>query len=142
MTNSDHNERLSKMRFITRVVFITLAFSVLNLGSPARANDLFTKASLTCHFDHGGKWNYDVSPPKLTPIKPWRIEITKINLKHGRATMRGENLEVRRKAKSLNFSRFWKFGAPGVISVYSFSVLGGFPAVAQAGFLQVAGHCN
>lgn len=116
--------------------------TILVSENPARADGLFTKAILTCHFDHGGKWDYDVSPPKLVSIKPWRIEVTKLDLKRGRAVMGGERLRVQRKAKSLYFSNFWKFGAPGVISVYSHSVLGGFPAVAQAGYLQVAGHCN
>jgi hypothetical protein len=142
MNDARLEKRRFNTRFVTRTIFMVLALSILVLGSPARADGLFTKTTLTCHFDHGGKWNYDLSPPRQNPVEPWRIKVTNIDLKRGHAVMRGEKLSVRRHTKSLYFFNFWKLGAPGDISVYSFSVLGGFPAVAQAGFLQVAGHCN
>lgn len=142
MNNIGQAARRIDAGFVKQSIFILVSLSFLVAGSPARADDLFSKTALSCHFDHGGNWDYDVSPPRLTSVKPWHAEIKKIDLKRGSAALKNSSLSVRKNSRSLYFHNFWKLGAPAVISVYGFSVLGGFPAVAQAGFLQVAGHCK
>lgn len=142
MNNLGQAARFLDVGLVKRTILIFCSLTFLVVGSAAHADDLFARTTLSCHFDHGGKWDYNVSPPRLNPVKPWRVEILKIDLKHRRAILEKGNVGVEKHSRSLYFYKFWKLGAPAVISVYGFPVLGGFPAVAQAGFLQVAGHCN
>jgi hypothetical protein len=65
MNKLDFKDRLFDTSFVIRVIFLVAGLAILVSGNQARADGLFTKAILTCHFDHGGEWNYDVSPPKL-----------------------------------------------------------------------------
>lgn len=117
-----------------------LALAVLLLASPAHAGDLFSKTELRCEIKYGGKWNFGIEPPELTPMPPVVYRIHAINL-DAQTAHSGQGYDASmvavRGSRSIVFAR-----KATTMIVLAKPEIPGFPAIFTSVEIQRSGYCR